>query len=1281
MKSLLLSGFLVISFTSWSQIVFEPIIAPPPAPQIPIPPFEGVNISSISCADIDGDNDQDVLITGLNNSHQNIVRLYKNDGSGKFNEVPETPFQAVQSSSTAFSDVDGDNDQDLLITGLITSSVGIAELFFNDGSGNFTKVENVPFDGVGYSSIAFSDVDGDGSPDLLITGLNNSAERISKLYTNDGSGHFTELAGVNLEGVENSDVSFADIDGDHDPDLLITGINNANAPIAKLYLNDGSGGLSEVTDTPFTGVQFSSVAFSDIDNDNDPDLLITGEISYHESITQLFKNNGQGEFTEVTDVLFGGVQSGSVAFSDVDGDSDPDLLIVGGNYGGSSWITSKSYFFENDGTGGFTGFSENPFPGVYFGSIEFSRLDGDNDADLILLGYDSVTRQRIAKVYSNEGAGSFIEAGLSPFSGVQNSSVAFSDIDGDHDADVLLTGSTSAAIRISKLYINDGTGGYTEAPDTPFEGVENSSVSFADVDLDNDYDLFISGFTGAENISTLYLNNGSGAFTKVADAPFEGVSLGSVAFSDIDGDEDPDILVTGNTSTGPVANLYINDGIGKYTLATDTPFEAVNRSSIAFSDIDGDSFPDVLITGLSAELLCTATLYRNNGAGQFTEVASTPFKGVQSGSIAFADVDGINGMDVLITGDSTFNKKAAKGSTNNMSILYLNDGTGNFTEFLNTPFTGVKASSVAFADIDSDTYPDVLITGLSSRPFAKLYVNDGSGSFSEVAGMSFEGLESSAIGFADVDGDMDPDALVTGYNGIQTVATAYRNNSAKKIVWSGSSWSETPEASKDAIIQGDLALSHSLKVKSLIIQSGNTLIVGPGTTIIINGDLINQGTLLVEDGGSVLMSDTTVQSGNAMVQKQGWGAQKYNLMGSPVEHSSVSSLGDFVYSYDESQPYGNDRWLPASGSLLPGEGYTSFNTGLASFFGILNNGLVQKNINRTEAGDDGIEGWNLIANPYPSAITYDDFMAVNDSEVNGFIYLWDESGKSGYEYSNGDYLVYDGTTTVGGNGGSFNGYINSCQGFFVQKSADGASTVSFTNAMRAADNNYSLMKMAATDYPYLKIKAESAESQINDLLVKFIEDAEIGQDANDAYHMKGNPDLAFYSKIGTGDFIINALPQQYPSEVQLGMDNVVGTYTFSLAEQKNLDGLQVYLEDLSQNIIINLNETTYTVELTAAENLQRFKLHVSYGEILPVTTSSEESTISAFSAEGTLFINDLETRNKEVKVFDLSGKLASSFNYSAAGKTAFDLSLQPGFYLINIQTADTIVSQKIQISR
>ena len=266
----------------------------------------------------------------------------------------------------------------------------------------------------------------------------------------------------------------------------------------------------------------------------------------------------------------------------------------------------------------FTEITGTPFEDVASSSIAFADIDGDNDMDVLIAGAPSFATfpSPISKLYTNDGDGVFSEVENTPFEGVFAPSVAFSDIDGDADMDILITGAISPFTPpISKLYTNDGDGVFSEVENTPFEGVASSSIAFTDIDGDADLDVLITG----NSISKLYTNDGNGIFTELINTPFEGVSSSSIAFADIDGDFDMDVLITGDTAFSwtapsmPVSKLYTNDGNGLFTEVAATPFDGVHNSSIAFADIDGDNDLDVLITGDTSDLMQPISkLYKND---------------------------------------------------------------------------------------------------------------------------------------------------------------------------------------------------------------------------------------------------------------------------------------------------------------------------------------------------------------------------------------------------------------------------------------------------------------------------------------------------------------------------------------------------------------------------------------------------------------------------------------------------------------------------------------------
>ena len=718
---------------------------------IEVPPdfeFEGLHTGAAAYSDVDSDGDQDVLMTGLSNAGSPITKLYLNNGAGQFPEAENTPFDRVWSSAVTFADVDNDGDEDVLISGWADGLEPVTKLYSNDGMGHFTEITGTPFEAVGRSSAAFADMDNDGDRDVLIQGRNASFERIAKLYTNDGSGNFAAVTELPFDSIKVYSFAIADVDNDSYHDILITGWEDAAGAVAKLYKNDSTGNFSPATDSLFEINSAGTVVSLDLDTDGDKDVLLSATNGL-----KLYTNDGMGNFTETAAPLLENIRLEALAFSDVDGDGDPDGLVTG---------EQGAKLYKNEGSGNFTEGTVPPFISLSSRSIAFPDVDGDGDEDVLISGQDNPLVEAVTRLYINDGTGRYTGV-LGPANqGVSSSSVAFSDVDGDGDEDVLVTGERRPLVPTSALYLNDGTGSFTEAPhNTPFEAVWSGAAAFADVDGDSDEDVVISGRVNQFfEITKLYLNDGTGNFSEAADTPFDSVYGGDVTFSDIDGDSDLDVLISGRNSLGDLfSGLYFNDGTGGFSEAVSTPFDGTWSGSTAFADIDDDGDPDLLITGRTSlwggEI---AKLYLNDGTGSFSEVFNTPFEGVHESSITFLDADNDGDEDVLITGRDNQGKPLTK--------LYTNDSTGNFTEASDTPFEGVRSGAVAVSDIDSDGDEDVLITGKNDEEelTTKLYRNEGSGNFTELTGTGLVRLWLSSAGFSDIDGDGDQDVLMTGEN-------------------------------------------------------------------------------------------------------------------------------------------------------------------------------------------------------------------------------------------------------------------------------------------------------------------------------------------------------------------------------------------------------------------------------------------------------------------------------------------------------------------------------------
>ena len=354
-----------------------------------------------SCAmsDIDNDGDLDLIITGADAQLTNRkTTLYTNDGMGNFTEVIETGLSNwSEGGKIAFADVDGDADQDLLITGRDGSPNYYAHFYLNDGSGNFTPDTTQPFEPSIGGNIEFADIDNDGDHDLFMTGYNNNNNLIfSKLYQNDGTGEFSEVTSTPFISEGGSASAFFDMDNDNDLDLILAGKNNNNQKKTTLYENDGAGNFTLVSNTPFENVSNAAIAIDDSDNDGDIDVLINGENEAFETICQLYLNDGTGAFNLLVGTPFIQTAVGTVDFADFDNDNDMDVLVSGSVAG----QTFAAHIYENQGMNNFG--LVDILETVYLSSTALGDIDNDNDLDAIIIGIAQLSNDIFKpRVYEN----------------------------------------------------------------------------------------------------------------------------------------------------------------------------------------------------------------------------------------------------------------------------------------------------------------------------------------------------------------------------------------------------------------------------------------------------------------------------------------------------------------------------------------------------------------------------------------------------------------------------------------------------------------------------------------------------------------------------------------------------------------------------------------------------------------------------------------------------------------------------------------------------------------
>lgn len=300
---------------------------------------------SANFIDVNGDGWDDVFISNGPSIGQNNM-LYLNNQDGTFTTVSNDPIvsDGAKSDGATFGDADNDGDLDVCV---VTWYGDLNNFYRGQSGGTFSSQSNIISQSGTYSETAsWGDMDNDGWLDLYVT--NSEGIKKNKLYRNLGDGNFEEITtGPMVEDNQASrSVDWIDYDNDGDSDIFVT--NESNQKNA-LYQNDGAGNFTKITNLTFLNSTRNSAgsSWADIDNDGDFDLLVA---NYQGQANQLFFNNGDGSFTEVTGeeiVLEQGWSFGS-AFADADNDGDLDLFICNA-FGG----TQKNFFYINNGDGTF----------------------------------------------------------------------------------------------------------------------------------------------------------------------------------------------------------------------------------------------------------------------------------------------------------------------------------------------------------------------------------------------------------------------------------------------------------------------------------------------------------------------------------------------------------------------------------------------------------------------------------------------------------------------------------------------------------------------------------------------------------------------------------------------------------------------------------------------------------------------------------------------------------------------------------------------------------------
>ena len=386
----------------------------------------------------------------------------------------------------------------------------------------FTKITtgSIVTDKNSYWNGSWADYDNDGYLDLFVGTWYGS--KTNYLYHNNGDGTFTRVPPANIPKIPSNQhgSSWGDYDNDGYVDLIVTA-GNPEVTHNVIYRNNGDGTFTPSTTGPIyaqTYVEgFHAPSWVDYDNDGFLDLFIAG----HAPQNRLFRNNGDGTFTRITNSVVVNDVSDSEGrtWMDYDNDGYIDLFVC-------SLDPYKNMLYRNNGDGTFTKITNSALTSIIEDSYACAWGDYDNDGNLDLFLANGGVTHRNNSLYRSNGDGAFTKIldGIIVNNSINANgwslSCAWGDYDNDGYLDLFVTTGNQDFTRLAKsyLYHNNGDGTFTEISDgSPVNDLGRSpAASWVDYDNDGFLDLFVAngGFWAQNNggallTNFLYHNNGN----------------------------------------------------------------------------------------------------------------------------------------------------------------------------------------------------------------------------------------------------------------------------------------------------------------------------------------------------------------------------------------------------------------------------------------------------------------------------------------------------------------------------------------------------------------------------------------------------------------------------------------------------------------------------------------------------------------------------------------------------------------------------------------------------
>ena len=340
------------------------------------------------------------------------------------------------------------------------------------------------------TTINWADIDNDSDLDLLFQ---------EHIISNDGNDIFNETSILGLNNLENNSTkgTFGDLNNDNQPDYLLSGCYNDLIPFSKVFINNGFGNYPDSLIINLLGFRHGAIACGDYDSDGNQDIAICGIYSNNERKTIIYRNEN-GQFVDI-EANLPGVSVGTLDWGDFDKDGDLDLLLCGSQ---GTYDNSVTQVYQNN-NGSFALFQNNPswepIYEVFRGFAKWADIDCDGYLDVLLGGFINYPAQSVRFYKNIEGEGfSLISRTGLPY--LNSVSCNLADYNNDGYIDMILSGINKNDEEETAIFRN-GYGTDSSNSNSPPNTPENLRVSVSDYSVSFSWDKSNDDSTPQEALS------------------------------------------------------------------------------------------------------------------------------------------------------------------------------------------------------------------------------------------------------------------------------------------------------------------------------------------------------------------------------------------------------------------------------------------------------------------------------------------------------------------------------------------------------------------------------------------------------------------------------------------------------------------------------------------------------------------------------------------------------------------------------------------------------------